>query len=126
MDNLPKKLTPPTMDDSVVICNNRTYLVKDLELKNDAGIVIFTHSQTWLHPGQQSRGHSHVDQDELYHFLQGKGMMILDTEVRFVTADSFVAVPKGVFHKVVNTGEATDLIFECTVQGPIQRPPFKK
>jgi oxalate decarboxylase/phosphoglucose isomerase-like protein (cupin superfamily) len=56
-----------------VVKDNETYLLKDNKtLKN---LVL---SSTKLYRGQATRGHSHAGQEEVYFFIQGTGIMLVD------------------------------------------------
>ena len=80
-----------------VIKDNETYLLKDNKtLKN---LVL---SSTLLRPNQETRGHSHDGQEEIYHFIDGQGQMILGEESLDVVAGDIILIPDGAFHKVIN------------------------
>ena len=84
-----------------------------------------TVSKTVLHAGMQTRGHTHRDDDELYYFVEGDGIMVLNNTSLMVTAGDYVFVERGVFHKMVNTSKGEgDLIFICQFPGRASRPAF--
>ena len=94
-----------------VVKDNETYLLKDNKtLKN---LVL---SSTRLYRGQMTRGHSHAGQEEVYFFVQGTGMMIVDEEKFRVAAGDVILIPDGAFHRVINDGEM-HLVFNCVFQG---------
>lgn len=97
-----------------VVKDNETYLLKDNKtLKN---LVL---SSTKLYRGQQTRGHRHVGQEEVYIFVQGYGKMIVgeETDEPFdVGSGDIVLIPDGAFHRVINDGEM-NLIFNCIFDG---------
>jgi oxalate decarboxylase/phosphoglucose isomerase-like protein (cupin superfamily) len=94
-----------------VVKDNETYLLKDNKtLKN---LVL---SSTKLYRGQATRGHAHNDQEEVYFFVQGTGMMIVDEEKFRVSAGDIILIPDGAFHRVINDGEQ-NLLFNCVFQG---------
>lgn len=94
-----------------VVKDNETYLLKDNRtLKN---LVL---SSTKLYRGQSTRGHSHVGQEEVYFFVQGTGMMIVDNEKFRVIAGDVILIPDGAFHRVINDGEM-HLVFNCVFDG---------
>ena len=94
-----------------VIKDNETYLLKDNKTLNN--LVL---SQTQLHVGQSTRGHSHAGQEEVYFFVRGRGRMEVGTETFDVDASSVVLIPDGVFHRVHNVG-VVDLVFNCVFDG---------
>lgn len=57
-------------------------------------------SSTRLNPGCSTNGHSHSEQEEIYFFVEGSGLMTLgDEQISFVEGD-VILIPDGVFHKV--------------------------
>lgn len=94
-----------------IVKDNETYLLKDNKtLKN---LVL---SSTKLYRGQSTRGHSHDGQEEVYFFVQGTGIMIVDEEHFRINSGDIILVPDGAFHRVINDGEM-HLIFNCVFQG---------
>ena len=94
-----------------VIKDNETYLLKDNKtLKN---LVL---SSTKLYRGQSTRGHSHAGQEEVYFFVQGTGLMIVDEDKFRVCAGDIILIPDGAFHRVINDGEQ-NLTFNCVFNG---------
>ncbi len=97
-----------------VVKDNETYVLKDNKtLKN---LVL---SSTKLYRGQQTRGHRHEGQEEVYFFISGHGQMIVgdETDEPFtVQAGDVVLIPDGAFHRVINTGEL-DMLFNCVFDG---------
>jgi hypothetical protein len=97
-----------------VVKDNETYILKDNKtLKN---LVL---SSTLLRVGQQTRGHRHPGQEEVYIFVQGHGQMIVGDETDesfFVNAGDIVLIPDGAFHRVINDGEQ-NLLFNCVFDG---------
>ena len=94
-----------------IVKDNETYLLKDNKtLKN---LVL---SSTCLYRGKSTRGHNHPGQEEVYFFVQGTGMMIVDEEKFRVNAGDVILIPDGAFHQVVNDGEM-NLTFNCVFDG---------
>ena len=94
-----------------VVKDNETYLLKDNRTLNN--LVL---SSTCLYRGQMTRGHSHVGQEEVYFFVQGTGMMMVDEQKFRVAAGDIVLIPDGAFHRVINDGEM-NLVFNCVFDG---------
>jgi oxalate decarboxylase/phosphoglucose isomerase-like protein (cupin superfamily) len=94
-----------------IVKDNEVYLLKDNKtLKN---LVL---SSTCLYRGQSTRGHNHVGQEEVYFFVQGTGMMIVDEERFRVVPGDVILIPDGAFHRVINDGEM-NLVFNCVFDG---------
>lgn len=54
--------------------------------------------------------HTHKVQEQIYHILEGEGLMELDGERQVVRPGNVIFIPPGVEHAVYNTG-TVDLIF---------------
>lgn len=99
-----------------VVKDNDVYLLKDnTRLKN---LVV---SSTTLHPGQETRGHDHPGQEEVYVFVSGQGRLQLihdDVHVYSINVgpNDVVQIPDGWFHKVYNESDM-DLYFVCVFNG---------
>jgi len=97
-----------------VVKDNETYLLKDNRTLNN--LVL---SSTLLYRGQQTRGHRHEGQEEVYFFVQGWGEMIVGEEDSApfpVRSGDVVLIPDGAFHRVINTGDQ-HMLFNCVFQG---------
>ena len=94
-----------------VVKSTTVYTLRDnKKLKN---LVL---SQTILHVNQNTNGHHHEGQEEVYFFMYGKGRMQVGDQEFDVTNGDIVLIPDGLFHKVWNTGES-DLVFNCVFDG---------
>lgn len=97
-------------------------IVKDTEvylLKDNRDLNNLVLSSTKLYRNQQTRGHRHAGQEEVYFFVQGTGKMIVgeETDAPFpVSAGDIVLIPDGAFHRVINDGES-NLVFNCVFDG---------
>jgi oxalate decarboxylase/phosphoglucose isomerase-like protein (cupin superfamily) len=94
-----------------VVKANAVYTLRDNTSLNN--LVL---SQTILHVGQQTNGHYHQGQEEVYFFAYGQGKMIVGDNEFEVAGGDIVLIPDGLFHKVFNTGES-DLVFNCVFEG---------
>jgi mannose-6-phosphate isomerase-like protein (cupin superfamily) len=61
--------------------------------------------------------HSHKVQEQVYHVLEGEGLMTVGDEERVVRKHDFIFLPPGVEHAIENTG-TSDLIF-IVVTSPV-------
>jgi oxalate decarboxylase/phosphoglucose isomerase-like protein (cupin superfamily) len=97
-----------------VVKDNEVYLLRD---NRDLNNLVL--SSTLLYRGQQTRGHRHAGQEEVYFFVQGRGKMIVgneDDEPFEVSAGDVVLIPDGAFHRVINTGDQ-HMLFNCVFDG---------
>ncbi len=68
-------------------------------------------------PMSYVENHAHKVQEQIYHVLEGEGLMELDSERRVVRAGDFIFIPPGVKHAIHNTGR-TDLTFFVVTSPP--------
>lgn len=95
----------------VIAKQDERYIVKDnTTLKN---LVV---SSTFLEANKSTSGHRHAGQEEVYHFVSGKGQMELDHKIFDVGPGNVVLIEDNVFHKVHNTGDY-GLYFVCVFDG---------
>jgi glucose-6-phosphate isomerase len=85
------------------------YEVYDL-LSKKTGLRKLVVSMTVLYPGKVNKefkmttGHSHK-QEEVYFFLEGKGLMALNKKRLRVKKNDLITVPGKTWHRVINTGK---------------------
>jgi len=107
------------------VVDNKIYRIRDLNLYDSKGRIVFTISTTTLKPGQQTFGHKHANDPEVYEFVEGYGTMILDNSTINVKSGDYVFVEKGKYHKVINLSKSNDFVFKCYFNGEIKRPHLK-
>lgn len=95
-----------------VIKDNETYVLKDNKTLNN--LVL---SSTMLKPGQQTRGHSHPGQEEVYHFVSGNGSIQINDDLFNASAGDIFLIPDGAFHKVFNKSDTESFYFVCVFDG---------
>ncbi len=76
----------------------RKSLIKVGDLKSN----IQTVNYAWLGGGEGLDPHKHDDCEELYFFLQGKGVMKIDEKEFVVEKEDFIVVEKGEWHSLKN------------------------
>jgi len=74
-----------------------------------------TVSMTVMNPNQETRGHSHENNDEVYIFLEGEGEIQINDKKFTVKANDVVPIPLGAFHKVFNPN-SEKLKFLCVFE----------
>jgi mannose-6-phosphate isomerase-like protein (cupin superfamily) len=62
--------------------------------------------------------HAHKAQEQVYHVLEGEGLMEIEDERRVVRRHDVIFLPPGVRHAIHNTG-LTDLVF-LVVTAPVK------
>ncbi len=99
------------LDDAKIAKQDERYVVKDNNTLNN--LVVST---TELQRSQQTNGHNHKGQEEVYIFTQGSGRMEIDDALFDVYAGDTILIEDGVFHKVYNHGQGV-LKFICVFDG---------
>ncbi len=71
---------------------------------------------TIVYPGCRTNGHSHADREEVYHFVRGRGVMVVDgRETEVASGDSFY-IPFGPSHTTRNPFSVPLEYFWITIQ----------
>jgi mannose-6-phosphate isomerase-like protein (cupin superfamily) len=65
--------------------------------------------------------HRHRVQEQVYHVLEGEGLMEIDGERQVVRKHDFIFLPPGIDHTISNTG-LSDLVF-LVVTAPVSDDP---
>ena len=91
--------------------DNDVYLLKDNKFGNN-----LTLSSTFLRANQNTNGHTHRGQEEVYMFVSGEGEMEINDNRFPVKGGDVVCINDGEFHKVYNTGHL-GLYFVCVFDG---------
>jgi len=94
-----------------VIKDDSRYLVKD----NTFGKKLVL-SSTFLRAKQETSGHRHQGQEEVYMFISGEGEMEVDHRRLTVGPGDVICINDGEFHKVYNTSDV-GLYFVCVFDG---------
>lgn len=94
-----------------VIKDTDVYTLKDNAFGNN--LVL---SSTFLRASQETNGHRHKGQEEVYFFVKGTGEMEIDHKRFPVKEGDVVCINDGEFHKVFNTGHL-GLYFVCVFDG---------
>jgi putative monooxygenase len=95
----------------------KVFKVVDKDLVNSEHIVA---GLTIFEPGESSSYHNHPDSEELDYIVRGSGNVISDDEEENFGSNSFMFIPKGVFHRHVNTGDETMwMVFMYTPPGQL-------
>ena len=104
----------------VSICNIEGAVVKENEIytvRDNTALENLALSSTALNPGQQTTGHSHAGQEEVYFFISGKGAIQIDNDLFNAESGDVFLIKDGAFHKVFNKSDTEQLYFVCVFQG---------
>ena len=84
-------------------------LSKPLVAAETSGARLIDHRISCYQPMAYVEPHTHAVQEQVYHVLDGEGLMEIDGEKRVVRRHDVVFIPPGIEHGLVNTG-LTDLV----------------
>jgi mannose-6-phosphate isomerase-like protein (cupin superfamily) len=92
-------------------------LSKPLVMPETAGARHIDYRISMYQPMAHVKLHQHKVQEQVYHVLQGEGLMEIDGESRVVRAQDYIFLPPGVDHSIANTG-LVNLVF-LVVTSPV-------
>lgn len=95
-----------------LVKDNDQYQLFDNTLLNN--LVL---SKTRLRAGQETNGHRHAGQEEVYIFTKGQGQMEVNHEIFDVKEGDIVLIEDNAFHKVYNKEGPFWLEFICVFDG---------
>jgi quercetin dioxygenase-like cupin family protein len=79
-------------------------LSKEIVSPNTTDSKIFDYRISTYQPGAYVESHVHKVQEQIYHFLSGEGILILDDIKHIMRAHDVAYIPPGVVHELHNTG----------------------
>jgi quercetin dioxygenase-like cupin family protein len=85
-------------------------LSKPLVMPETAGSRHIDYRISMYQPMAYVKKHAHKVQEQVYHVLEGEGLMEIDSETRVVRKHDVIFLPPGIEHSIANSG-LTDLVF---------------
>ena len=64
-------------------------------------------------PGSSTVAHYHIQTEEIYYILQGRGRMRIGDDIRDVGPGDAIAIPPGAVHKLENIGDVELRLLCC-------------
>jgi quercetin dioxygenase-like cupin family protein len=92
-------------------------LSKPLVMPDTAGSHHIDYRISMYQPKAYVETHSHKVQEQVYHVIEGEGLMHIDGKDHVVRKHDYVFLPPGIAHAISNTG-LTDLVF-LVVTSPV-------
>ncbi len=92
-------------------------LSKPLVMPDNAGTRHIDYRISMYQPMAHVKKHAHKVQEQVYHVLEGEGLMEIDGETRVVRKHDVIFLPPGVEHSIANSG-IIDLVF-LVVTSPV-------
>lgn len=93
-------------------------LSKPLVRPETAGSQLVDYRISTYQPMAYVELHAHRVQEQIYHVLEGEGMMVIDGKQQIVRRHDVIFIPPGVQHSITNNG-LTDLTF-IVVTTPVE------
>ena len=88
--------------------------IRPLIDRTTSDIALCSLAEEVLPPGAAVGRHHHLETEEVYYILSGRGLMTVGAETRKVTAGDAIFIPRGSAHTLANTGtEAMTLLLVC-------------
>jgi mannose-6-phosphate isomerase-like protein (cupin superfamily) len=79
--------------------------IRPLVDRTTSEIELCSLAEEVLPPGATVGRHHHVETEEVYYLLEGRGRMTVAGETREVAAGDAVFIPRGATHTLENTGD---------------------
>jgi quercetin dioxygenase-like cupin family protein len=92
-------------------------LSKPLVMPETAGSKHIDYRVSMYQPKAYVEKHSHKVQEQVYHVIEGEGLMHIDGKDHVVRRHDFIYLPPGIVHSIENTG-TSDLVF-LVVTSPV-------
>jgi quercetin dioxygenase-like cupin family protein len=92
-------------------------LSKPLVMPETAGSRHIDYRISMYQPNAYVKRHKHKIQEQVYHVLEGEGLIEIDGEPHVVRRHDYIFLPPGVEHAISNTG-LVDLVF-LVVTSPV-------
>lgn len=80
-------------------------IVQEIVSHRNSSVKNQSLAKVTINPGQSVLEHYHVRTEELYHILQGEGLMHIDGEEQFIGVGQTVVILPGQKHKVHNKSD---------------------
>jgi mannose-6-phosphate isomerase-like protein (cupin superfamily) len=96
-------------------------LSKPLVMPETAGSLHIDYRISCYQPMAHVARHKHQIQEQIYHVLDGEGLMEIGDETRVVRKHDVIFLPPGVEHSITNSG-LTDLVFIVATAPPTDEP----
>jgi mannose-6-phosphate isomerase-like protein (cupin superfamily) len=92
-------------------------LSKPLVMPDNAGTRHIDYRISMYQPMAHVKKHAHQVQEQVYHVLEGEGLMEIGGETRVVRKHDVIFLPPGIEHSIANSG-INDLVF-LVVTSPV-------
>ena len=91
--------------------------IRELLARRNSCIRNQTLAEARLPAGASTAAHHHVNTEEIYYLLEGRGRIRVGDETREVGAGDAIAIPPGAAHQITNTGGSLLKFLCCCAPG---------
>ncbi len=91
--------------------------IRELLAHRNSCICHQTLAEARLPAGGHTTPHHHVQTEEIYYILEGRGLMRVGDEVAAVGPGDAIAIPPGVSHQITNAGNGVLEFLCCCAPG---------
>jgi len=88
-------------------------VIRELMYPDSHGNTNQSLAEAIIPAGEETLLHKHIKSEELYHVLEGEGLMILGDRKIVLKPRNTVCIHPGVAHSVINTGKVPLIILCC-------------
>ncbi|MFT5522396.1 MAG: mannose-6-phosphate isomerase-like protein (cupin superfamily) [Pirellulaceae bacterium] len=91
--------------------------IRELLAYRNSNIVKQSLAEARLLPGRSTTAHRHLETEEIYYILEGKGRMEIEGELRDVAVGDAIGIPAGAHHQITNTSDVVLKFICCCAPG---------
>jgi mannose-6-phosphate isomerase-like protein (cupin superfamily) len=88
-------------------------MIRELMHPNLYGCGAMSLAESVISPGRRIELHKHHESEEIYHIIEGAGLMTLGGETFPVAVGDTILIPKGAEHQMTNTSKAALKLLCC-------------
>ena len=100
-------------DDTTLYTTRDGSDIRELMHPQVHGNLLQSLAEATIAPGMETRLHKHIQSEELYHIIQGEGLMTLASDNFLVRTGDTICIQPGTAHKIKNTGALPLKILCC-------------
>jgi len=99
-------------DDVVPFITKDTSIAREILSPANSSLFNQSLAEAIVLPGKATDEHYHMQSEEIYYIIRGKGLMKIGDEKREVCEGDGIVIEPGMKHKIWNTSDS-DLVFLC-------------
>jgi len=107
------KITKKNIKASKPFITKDTSIIRSILDLSNAPVKKQSLAEAVVKPGKSTEEHLHEKTEEIYYFVQGKGILTINNQPSTVNTGDAVLLPPGTSHKFINTGKKAAKILCC-------------